>query len=150
MKLKELPNTVVHCKTRKEYDQLMKMYEEAGWRWCSGNLPTANSWDSRSDSYGRILIRVQDGFSQPVYDESSRCEISFSDFLREQGIPAKKEVHSLLRTYTVYEHDNCPVKLWCRGEEVKARNGRKVKTYTVTGDLDQWASAFFDGYLAAQ
>jgi len=31
--MKELKNTVVNVKTQAEYDELMEMYEEAGWKW---------------------------------------------------------------------------------------------------------------------
>lgn len=36
--LKSLENTVVHTPTEAEYDELMKIYEDAGWKWVSLRL----------------------------------------------------------------------------------------------------------------
>lgn len=151
--LKELKNTVVHCKTREEYDRLMKIYEEAGWRWLSLSKPS--KFDGYSKYEADTGIQCEDLFqmgSTATAVKNKWKVISLADFLREQGISSSKsEVRSLFRKYTVFKHDDCPLQLWCRDSEIQVRkNGRKRKTYTVTGDLDQWAEAFFDGYLAAQ
>lgn len=45
MKLRPLPNTVVHLKTQAEYDEYMQMCEDAGWRWGTSKLPKElNMW----------------------------------------------------------------------------------------------------------
>src|SRR4051812_1774129 len=84
--LKPMPNTVVHCKTKDEYDRLMALYEAAGWRWCSGQPVRAFVWESRGeDNEKRILITVSPSFANVIgtciYDV-----LPFPDFLREQGI----------------------------------------------------------------
>lgn len=84
MKLKELPNTVVHCETRDEYDQLMRIYEDAGWRWNDGQRPTEWSpWE-----YGAKLpcsFNVNDRFYCNSAGSPHR-KLSLSEFLEEQGI----------------------------------------------------------------
>ena len=37
MTLKELPYTAVHVPTQAEYDELMQIYEDAGWVWSNGS-----------------------------------------------------------------------------------------------------------------
>lgn len=58
--MKELPNTVVHTKTQEEYDELMKLYEEAGWRWVGGDKPTAGNWWSVDED--QTCVWVSDRF----------------------------------------------------------------------------------------
>jgi len=86
MKLKELPNTVIHCKSRSEYDKLMKIYEEGGWVWCSGGeKPTQwDGWCLDNDDFHSYSAK--DGFSRYVEDAYNCTCLSFNEFLEKQGL----------------------------------------------------------------
>ncbi len=146
MKLKELPNTAVLCKTREEYDRLMKIYEDAGWLWFGGEKPTEFDGFRDVDEFVDVNDRFMTG--KMAYD---RDVLSLTEFLREAGVSVTKtEIRSFIKKYTVFQHDDVPFALWERDGTVQIRQGRrKAKSFTVTGDLDQWVSAFFDGYLSA-
>ncbi|MDB5344213.1 MAG: hypothetical protein JWP89_2590 [Schlesneria sp.] len=158
MKLRKLPNTVVHCKSREEYDRLMTIYEEAGWKWRGGEKPTEfEGWAGTSraeecglsvDAYDDFRCSNSDWMSKNHPEKKTR---SLSEFIFEQGIHVTvTETRSFLKKYTVFQHDDVPFALWERDGTVQLRQGRrKAKSFTVTGDLDQWVSAFFDGYLSA-
>ena len=67
MTLKELPNTVVHLLTQEEYDELMQIYEDAGWRWINGYKPTGfNGWCLHKEN---TCIRA--------YDKFAKCDIGY-------------------------------------------------------------------------
>lgn len=92
--LKKLKNTVVHCKTKEEYDRLMKIYEEVGWKWRDGELPTEyrhlgrHTW---GDEREETCVTVQDRFSfagRSWY--SGKRVISLPEFLRIQGLDTLK------------------------------------------------------------
>lgn len=87
--LKELPNTVVHCKTKEEYDRLMHIYEDAGWRWNGGKRPSEITFDSFNyylckDNFTRSSSAIF--FEIPRQARVLSRVLSLSDFLREQGI----------------------------------------------------------------
>lgn len=86
MQLKELPNTAVYLKTQEEYDELMKIYEEAGWKWCDGDKPTSKNY---FEEYSKFCVRAQDAFeySSKSYYESICCKfISLDEFKQIQGL----------------------------------------------------------------
>lgn len=86
MKLRELPNTVVHCRTKEEYDRLMQLYEQAGWRWCGGDMPTSEPF-SEFNHYD-----CNDRFQCGSRAWSGETVISLSEFLRIQGISPTIEI----------------------------------------------------------
>jgi hypothetical protein len=155
MELKELPNTVVHCKTKDEYDRLMQFYEDAGWTWGGGSRPKPSYWsfESRStDHECRTVIEVKNGFcncdGRHFYNV-----ITFAEFLKEQGIDeadAETERKQLISKFAVFTHDDALIQLWVRDGTAQIRkSGRRGKIFTVTGELDQWVKTFFEGYLSA-
>ena len=90
MKLREMPNTVVHCKTREEYDRLMQIYEEAGWSWSIGQIRPHEGFEEWSEG-GKYQLYIT---VKNIWDRRSSYEfaktLSLSDFLREQGIDQLK------------------------------------------------------------
>ncbi len=97
--LKELDNTVVHCKTKEEYDELMEIYEEGGWK---SNRPS-HCWKENGEEviYPQHVFRwinVYDGFcgnrfSTDEYANGSESygkeEITLQEFKRLQGLKEK-------------------------------------------------------------
>lgn len=88
MKLKEIKNTVVHCKTKEEYDRLMQIYEDAGWGWCSGGeKPTEwNAWRYADEDGRCICAKDNFGHGSLKYHREKSKVISLSEFLSEQGL----------------------------------------------------------------
>ena len=61
MELKELENTVVNTKTQAEYDELMRIYEKAGWKWRGTGKPTGCIlWREYKEN---TCIRIEDKFT---------------------------------------------------------------------------------------
>lgn len=55
-----------------------------------------------------------------------------------------------LQKYSVFRRKDVPAQLWERNGTIEVRfRGRVKKTFTVPGNVDQWAEAFFDGYSLA-
>lgn len=93
--LRELPHTVVHCKTQKEYDELMQIYEDAGWKWNEGqNATYKNNWTSYK---GETCVLIKDGFCYCPAQPDRRDRISYyrlngykilslQEFKEEQGL----------------------------------------------------------------
>lgn len=98
MKLKPLDNTVVHCPDRETYDKLMRIYADAGWKWCNGCKPEKYPWGEAPGISGQYqhYVTVKDEFffrqSEDELDRDWAEVISFPDFLREQGIESKPTV----------------------------------------------------------
>ena len=89
--LKEIPDTVVNVKTQKEYDELMKIYEKAGWRWEDGSKPTkVVVWKVNKN---RTCIEAKNQFACgeiEMYQRLGYDVISFSTFKKIQGIKGKR------------------------------------------------------------
>ncbi len=103
--LKELPNVVVHCKNESEYKELMKIYEEGGWKSSGGYLPTdrpSHCWKENGHVFR--WINVYDGFwgnrfSTDEYANGSESygkeEITLQEFKRLQGLEEKSGIEKL-------------------------------------------------------
>lgn len=106
MKLKPLPNTVVHVPTEEEYEELMSMYEDAGWRWSSGTAPMLDlsMWLSQGVN---THIRAKDGFSIADMDVLEKPHIiTLKDFKKEQGL-MKKELKEMQVGDVLLDNHNC-------------------------------------------
>jgi len=90
MKLKELPNTVVNTKTQEEYDELMRIYEEAGWEWIGGGKPTKyNDWNVYREE---TCIPVKNNIIYANLPYFKGCAIiSLSEFKQIQGPGNRKQ-----------------------------------------------------------
>lgn len=87
MKLREMENTVVHTKTRAEYDLLMSIYEAADWKWQSGKKPTKE--DSYNEYKEKTCIRVKKEICyarEGFYKEEGVKIISLRKFLKSQKL----------------------------------------------------------------
>lgn len=115
--LKELPNTVVHVETQEEYDELMRIYEDAGWKWCTGDKPgtflsRGTSLDKREKALngeGLVLTAFRDGgfFWRTMGDWevignpgvlSNPKIISLKEFKEIQGLVQKPDNYDELLT----------------------------------------------------
>jgi hypothetical protein len=67
--MKELKNTVVNVKTQEEYDELMNMYEKAGWKWCDGEKPSEYNGYKH---YSETCIDAEDRFCYKSVDSSKK------------------------------------------------------------------------------
>lgn len=87
MTLKELPNTVVHVPTQAEYDELMQIYEDAGWKWCSGRKPkVAKRWDAEEEE---TCVEVKNSFGYAIktfYENQGWKIITLQQFKELQGL----------------------------------------------------------------
>ncbi len=52
--MKELENTVVHLRNQVEYDECMKMFAAAGWKWANESDPCAKCY---SEEYSGVRVR---------------------------------------------------------------------------------------------
>lgn len=52
---------IVHCPTQEDYDQLMKVCEELGYRWCDSARPTDSpgTWN-HLEKFTGILVRKEE------------------------------------------------------------------------------------------
>lgn len=99
MKLKKLENTVVHCKTQTEYDELMRIYEDAGWVWRNGDKPT-NHKSYFSEYEDGICAKVEDRFTKDsvrYWKLKNWKIISLSEFKRIQGLEREFRVGDRVR-----------------------------------------------------
>lgn len=86
--LKSLENTVVHTPTKAEYDELMKIYEDAGWKWMDESNPTDIVFNG---SWTNIL--AHDRF---LRTSSSRYEvINLNEFKKIQNIESEPAMGSI-------------------------------------------------------
>lgn len=96
MKLKELPNTVVNCKTLAEAEELMKIYEEAGWKWRGGRWPIyKNNWNRNKSE---TCYDACDFFRYDSIDYSRGIGekiISLAEFKKIQGLDQPKTLENL-------------------------------------------------------
>jgi hypothetical protein len=156
MKLKELKKTVVHCKTREEFDRLMQIYQEAGWVWSNDHNPVGEKyhgehvWNIEREETC-VLCIDKFGFDCCKHFLSTGFQIlTLSEFLREQGIDADKQPSGPIK-YMVYKQEGVDIQLWVRdGTAQIHKRGRNGKTFTIVGDADQWVEIFFQGYASAQ
>lgn len=86
MKLREMPNTVVHCRTKDEFDRLASLYKEAGWRELSDY-----HWDDGDG--GGLCVDAKREWSYTDHDYQSTASelqdewiITLSEFLSIQGL----------------------------------------------------------------
>lgn len=91
--LREMPGHVVHCKTKDEFDRLMRLYEAAGWKYASGSRPTTVTWESREviEGKGRVHVRAY----HPILtcsDAEDRRVVTVDQFLVAQGLAPLIEV----------------------------------------------------------
>lgn len=90
MKLKPLPNTVVHVPTRESKDELIEMYHDAGWNWNNGAptlcLPVVCDFIEAKDSFFQVSKKSQ-LFGYRI--------ITLEQFKQEQGLMKKelKDMH---------------------------------------------------------
>jgi len=93
VKLKELRKTVVNIKTQEEYNELMKIYEDAGWMWDGDNEPTTSDiWDEYRE---RTCVEAENLFVYGYTDSWKRGGykiISFQEFLEIQGLKGHKNI----------------------------------------------------------
>lgn len=83
--LKELKNTVVHCKSEDEYNRLMKIYEDGGWVWTGGNMPTQfDGWEGDNGFWH--YYECKDEFCRGSQAGAGQRAISLDQFLTAQGI----------------------------------------------------------------
>ena len=100
--LSPLEKTAVKTPTQKEYNELMKVYEMGGWKWCTGYLPTElNRWESYKEKMcisGETKSfdkNEQFGYcSEEFYKSEKYTIISTSDFYKKQGI-TKKDLNKI-------------------------------------------------------
>ena len=59
-KLYEMPNTVVHVRTKEEYDEYAKMCEDVGWEWIDGKSPLYKKMFYVYEE--NTAITIKDGF----------------------------------------------------------------------------------------
>lgn len=89
--LTEMPGHVVHCKTREEYDILMRIYEDAGWVWCAGQKPTEyDGWDGE-DCYADAKNHFLMGCIEDAELEGGTI-IPLSEFKRKQGLEDRTDL----------------------------------------------------------
>ena len=85
--LKEMENTVVECETQAEYNELMQIYEDAGWTWISGDKPTnKDNWAS-----SETCIKARNNFQytqRQYYISNGYSVISLEKFKNIQGLGA--------------------------------------------------------------
>lgn len=162
--LKELSNTLVNVKTQDEYDELMSIYELAGWKWSSGNDPSKSKIWSRYKENTCVEINNIFSYSDIGYfSRSGNQIISLSEFKRLQRLGAEdtpdtnikniaKGAMSILRTLgtkiTISEPQKSFYFLgWCdirNGEIVATEAGKQVATeYELLGysSLEEYAHA---------
>jgi len=87
--LREMPNTVVHCKTQEEYDELMQIYADAGWEWGTGTDGTEGSYFKIHEFSYRpsgYRVEVKDRFGGNVNPISCERILSLQEFKRLQGL----------------------------------------------------------------
>ena len=88
MKLKPLENTVVHTPTKKEYDELMQIYEDAGWLSQGACKPTSRPYNK---SYNCTM--VCNYFSRmginDYYELVGYSIITLDQFKKTQGIESE-------------------------------------------------------------
>jgi hypothetical protein len=80
-KLKELPKTVVNCRTQEEYNELMDIYTQAGWKWSWGDIQKdVHGWKYYEEE---TCIDVEDGFTfgpAAWHREEGYTILSFPEF----------------------------------------------------------------------
>lgn len=97
MNLKPLENTAVHTPTKAEYDELMIIYQDAGWRWYSGLNPTNREFDS-----DLVYIFVQNIFGYASASEHKT--ITLNEFKQIQNIesePQMEDIDKIMAEYGV-------------------------------------------------
>ena len=108
MKLKEILNTVINVKTQKECDELMRIYEEAGWKWSFGKKPTnTNFWNVCKN---KTCIKARNGFKFLRYviaEELGYKIITLTKFKKLQeikrGKPKKVKKETKKKRKTIIE-----------------------------------------------
>lgn len=86
MKITPLKNTVVRVQTREEYNELMQLLEENGFKWASGDKPTTHE-DYWNDLHSRTCIRIisrEITFDSVAFEESKGTKIITLKQLKEK------------------------------------------------------------------
>lgn len=94
MKLRPLENTVVHLPTREEYDEYMRMCEEAGLEWWGTDNKKPFSYDGWSDFQEDTCVQVMNDFDhgdKDSYLERGRVVVSLSELKKLMGDQPKRE-----------------------------------------------------------
>lgn len=86
--LKEMPDTVVHCKTKEEYDELMQIYEDAGWEYGYGKISDC-SFEEQKNHDGTALVTAKNRFDHR-WDVDKKI-LSLQEFKEAQGLVEKVE-----------------------------------------------------------
>lgn len=126
--MKELKNTVVNTKTKAEYDELMRLLEDDGWKWSNGALPTwSNSWladekDTCIEVTKKSLLYYD---SKSYYQDEGYKVITLDEFKEVQGIGKRKvgrprKERSIKYVVTYDENDVDPVKHFTDRKEMIA------------------------------
>lgn len=93
MKLKELENTVVNTKTQEEFDELMGIYEKAGWVWMDGREPT-KCIEHYTTHKEKTCVDGKNYFTYDDVDWHKMADykiISLSKFKQLQGLEEKRK-----------------------------------------------------------
>jgi len=107
MKLKELKNTVVHCKTEDEYDELMRIYEEGRWIHSSGASARKHNYNPYANKKFWQCPDAKNKFNHKTTGWAGGEIISLQEFKEKQGIRTSK-------------HPNGTVSHWQTPEEKKS------------------------------
>lgn len=115
MTLKDLPHTVVHVPTQDEYDELMKIYEDAGWKWhCGGKPITQNYWDLHK--YETCILA------------KNKCEYGRKDFYELYGF-------EIITLQQFKELQGLTTMRYKQGDILVNQNGNKRKVLGVCGEV---------------
>lgn len=149
MKLKELPNTVVHVPTQEEYDELMKILEDGGWGW----LGDKRNWGEYGD---KTCVRVTTangvGYTSVGvtlegvwwYTQHGYRIITLKEFKKEQGLDMDYKQGDVL----VDKDGNKRKILGVCGEVYHISRPDDFTKYSVgytKEDLDSWGYTLYTG-----
>ena len=117
----------IHCKTKEEFKKVLKIFEEKGWRWFSGDNPTNFIPYTNENDCVTYKNNMEYG-SINHFKYFNVQVISFKEFLRLEG-----RAKSFPRVMLVSDDEDAPLSQWEEVEVLGFAEGADFP-WIVTGD----------------
>lgn len=93
LNLKSLKNTVVHTPTEEEFNELMQIYEDAGWKWGNGPRPSDIEYDG-----DLACINAENNFNRSSLEfciEYKLTIMALDQFKKIQGLEGGNQMEDI-------------------------------------------------------